>query len=49
MDGSPQPLNPDQPTSPGTPEVPDLDVDPREFLDGDARRPHASPGAEPPD
>jgi hypothetical protein len=49
MDGSTQPLSPDQPISPGTPEVPDLDVDPRQFLDEDARRPSAAPGEEPPD
>ncbi|MFT7838594.1 hypothetical protein Q5530_20835 [Saccharothrix sp. BKS2] len=33
-----RPLNPDPPRSPGTPEPPDLDVDPEQFLDEDERR-----------
>ncbi|WP_410675940.1 hypothetical protein [Amycolatopsis sp. cmx-4-68] len=49
MDDLPHPLSPDQPVSPGTPEVPDLDVDPTQFLDEDARHPSASPREEPPD
>jgi hypothetical protein len=42
-------LSPDPPRSPGTPEPPDLDVDPGQFLDDEARRPAAAPAAEPPD
>ncbi len=49
MDDLFHPLNPDQPISPGTPEVPDLDVDPAQFLDEDAQHPSASPREEPPD
>ncbi|WP_447006970.1 hypothetical protein ACRAKI_11090 [Saccharothrix isguenensis] len=33
-----RPVNPDPPHSPGTPEPPDLDVDPNQFLDEDERR-----------
>ncbi|MEU5694984.1 hypothetical protein [Actinosynnema sp. NPDC020468] len=32
------PLNPDPPYAPGTPEPPDLDVDPSRFLGEDERR-----------
>ncbi|MEU3626190.1 hypothetical protein [Amycolatopsis coloradensis] len=50
MDGTTQPLSPDQPISPGTPEIPDLDIDPQQFNDEDTRRrPNASPREEPPD
>ncbi|MFI9009355.1 hypothetical protein ACIGNX_19210 [Actinosynnema sp. NPDC053489] len=31
-------VNPDPPHSPGTPQPPDLDVDPEQFLDEDERR-----------
>ncbi|ROP36799.1 hypothetical protein [Saccharothrix texasensis] len=33
-----QHINPDPPRSPGTPEPPDLDVDPEQFLDEGERR-----------
>jgi hypothetical protein len=35
---SEQRINPDPPHSPGTPEPPDLDVDPEQFLDDDERQ-----------
>jgi hypothetical protein len=42
-------LSPDAPRSPGTPELPDLDVDAEQFLDDQARRAPATPETEPPD
>jgi hypothetical protein len=30
-------VNPDPPRAPGTPELPDLDVDPTQFVDGQPR------------
>jgi hypothetical protein len=42
-------LSPDAPRSPGTPDLPDLDVDAEQFLDDQARRAPATPETEPPD
>jgi hypothetical protein len=42
-------VNPDPPRAPGTPELPDLDVDPTQFLHGQPRPCPAVNVDEPPD
>ena len=41
-------INPDPPRSPGTPEPPNLDVDPEQFLDEDERQEKRGQDDEPP-
>ncbi|WP_170211858.1 hypothetical protein [Saccharothrix australiensis] len=43
------PLNPDPPHSPGTPEPPDLDVDPEQFMSEEEQAARRDTADEPPE